>query len=55
MAPLMRPYQFEVDYWRMRQFLRVVFILYGRLKHSWHMARLDYARWHGCMNATKPG
>jgi mycothiol synthase len=48
----MRPYQSEDDYWRMRQFLREVFILNGRTERSWHVARLDYARWHGCMNVS---
>jgi len=53
MTPVMRPYQSEDDYWRMRQFLREVFLLNGRLERSWHVARLDYARWHGCMNVSK--
>jgi mycothiol synthase len=53
MTPVMRPYQSEEDYWQMRKFLRQVFMLNGRLERSWHVARLDYARWHGCMNVSK--
>lgn len=34
------------DYWRIRSFLREVFLLNGRREHSWHVARLDYWRWH---------
>jgi GNAT superfamily N-acetyltransferase len=45
-----RPYQTEEDYRRMREFLRQVFILNGRLQISWHVARLDYARWHVFIN-----
>ena len=37
------------DYWRIRNFLREVFLLNGRLEHSWHVARLDYWRWHYIM------
>ena len=46
-APLtQRPYQTEADYWRIRNFLREVFELNGRIEHSWHVARLDHWRWH---------
>lgn len=45
-----RRYQAEEDFWRMRAFLREVFMLNGRLERSWHVARLDYARFHVCMN-----
>jgi len=51
--PEFRPYQTEDDFWRMREFLRQVFVLNNRLQHSWHVARLDYARWHTCMNCAK--
>jgi ribosomal protein S18 acetylase RimI-like enzyme len=47
-----RPYQTEDDYWRMRAFLRHVFVLNNRLERSWHVARLDYARWHTCLNCA---
>jgi hypothetical protein len=38
------------DYWRVRNFLREVFLLNDRLEHSWHVARLDY--WHCYMILT---
>jgi mycothiol synthase len=52
MKPAYRRYQSEDDFWRMRQFLRHVFVLNGRLEQSWHVARLDYARWHTCLNCA---
>lgn len=36
----------EDRFWRVRQFLREVFVLNGRREHSWHVARWDYLRWH---------
>jgi GNAT superfamily N-acetyltransferase len=36
----------EASFWHLRGFLREVFLLNGRLEHSWHVARLDYWRWH---------
>ena len=45
-----RPYQTEDDYWRIRSFLRQVFMLNNRHMYSWPVARLDYWRWHGIMN-----
>jgi ribosomal protein S18 acetylase RimI-like enzyme len=51
--PAFRPYQTEDDFWRMREFLRQVFLLNGRLERSWHVVRLDYARWHICLNCAK--
>lgn len=36
----------EEDYWRIRNFLRQVFLLNDRLEHSWNVARLDHWRWH---------
>ena len=53
MKPAFRPYHTEDDYWRMREFLRHVFLLNGRLERSWHVARLDYARWHTCLNCAR--
>ena len=44
------PYQSEDDFWRMRDFLRRVFLLNNRRQYSWHVLRLDYARWHTCLN-----
>lgn len=42
----------EDDFWRIRNFLREVFFLNGRLEHSWHVARLDYWRWHYIMTCN---
>jgi mycothiol synthase len=42
----MRPYQDEEDFWRIRAFLRQVLILNDLREKSWHVARLDYWRWH---------
>jgi ribosomal protein S18 acetylase RimI-like enzyme len=53
MKPTFRPYQTEADFWRMRAFLREIFMLNGRLERSWHVARLEYARWHTCMNCAQ--
>ncbi len=47
-----RPYQTEEDYWRMRAFLRAVYVENGHQNHSWHVARLEYARWHTCLNCA---
>jgi mycothiol synthase len=52
MKPAFRPYQTEDDFWRMREFLRRVFLLNGRFERCWHVARLDYARWHICLNCA---
>jgi mycothiol synthase len=52
MKPTSRPYQTEDDFWRMRAFLRQVFIRNDRRHRSWHVARLDYARWHTCLNCA---
>ena len=42
----MRAYRNEDDYWRIRDLLRRVFLANGRREYSWHVARLDYWRWH---------
>jgi len=42
----MRNYRDENDFWRIRQFLREVFLLNNRLEHSWHVSRWEYFRWH---------
>jgi mycothiol synthase len=46
----LRSYQGENDYWRIRSFLRAVFLLNDRREHSWPVARLDYWRWHFIQN-----
>ena len=38
----MRQFGGETDYWRIRAFLRDVFLLNNRRELSWHVARLDY-------------
>jgi ribosomal protein S18 acetylase RimI-like enzyme len=53
MSLTFRAYQTEDDYWHMREFLRELMILHELREQSWHVARLDYARWHGCMNCAK--
>jgi len=42
----MRAYQTEDDYWRIREFLREVFLPNDRREFCWHVGRLDYWRWH---------
>jgi mycothiol synthase len=42
----MRNLQNDNDTWRIRQFLREVFLLNQRREHSWHVARWDYLCWH---------
>lgn len=44
------PYQTEDDYWRIRAFLRQVFLLNDRRELSWQAYRFDYWRWHGIEN-----
>jgi mycothiol synthase len=46
----MRRYQEEDDYWRIREFLRQVFLLNDRRELSWQVYRFDYWRWHGIEN-----
>jgi len=45
-----RLYQSEEDFWRVRQFLREVYLLNGRRELSWQPYRWDYWRWHGIEN-----
>lgn len=47
---LMHSYHTEDDFWRIRKFLREVFLLNKRRMISWPVARWDYWRWHGIMN-----
>lgn len=47
-----RSYQCEDDFWRMRAFLRQIFALNLYRERSWHVARLEYARWHTCLNCA---
>jgi len=50
MKPTMRRYQRADDYWRIREFLRNVFLMNNRVQASWELARFDYWRWHGILN-----
>lgn len=49
MNPIRRSYQPD-DYWRIRDFLREVYLLNGRRELSWQTYRFDYWRWHGVEN-----
>jgi GNAT superfamily N-acetyltransferase len=49
-APSARPYAGEADYWRIRSFLKEVYLANGRREWSWPVQRLDYWRWHGIAN-----
>ncbi len=55
MKPVMRQYAGEVDYPRLRKFLQEVFLANGLREFSWHVARLDYYKWHGILNCHDPG
>ena len=46
----MRRYGGERDYWRIRDFLRRIFLLNGQRELSWQVNRFDYWRWHGIEN-----
>ena len=50
MVLTMRRYHDADDYWRIREFLRRVFLLNGRRELSWQVYRFDYWRWHGSEN-----
>ncbi|OGO11093.1 MAG: hypothetical protein A2Y53_06645 [Chloroflexi bacterium RBG_16_47_49] len=45
-------YQTQDGYWRMRNFLRDVFMQNNRRMLSWPVARLDYWCWHGILNLS---
>lgn len=45
-----RPYQYEDDFWAMRALLREIYVLNGYRERAWAVARLEYARWHTCLN-----
>ena len=50
MKPILRSYQTEEDYWRIRQFLREVSLRNDRHDYSWSLLRWDYWVWHVNMN-----
>ncbi|MGE5376419.1 MAG: GNAT family N-acetyltransferase [Bacteroidota bacterium] len=47
---IIRMYQNEEDYWRIRSFLRQVTLLNERHDYSWPLLRWDYWVWHVNMN-----
>jgi mycothiol synthase len=50
MKLLMRPYRTEDDFWRIRDFLKEIFLLNNRRMLCWPVSRWDYWRWHGIKN-----
>ena len=48
--PKVRSYQNESDYWKIREFLRQVYLLNDRHEYSWSLLRWDYWVWHVNMN-----
>jgi GNAT superfamily N-acetyltransferase len=46
MQLIRRRYRCEDDYWRVRAFLRGVFLLHDRREVCWPLHRWDYWRWH---------
>jgi ribosomal protein S18 acetylase RimI-like enzyme len=42
----LRKYRSDDDYWRIRQFLRELFLLNERREVAWPLYRWDYWRWH---------
>jgi GNAT superfamily N-acetyltransferase len=46
MKLIRRRYRCEDDYWRIRAFLREVFLLHDRREVCWPLYRWDYWRWH---------
>ena len=52
---IMRAYGGQDDFWRIRAFLREVFLLNDRRQWSWPVTRLDYWRWHLVANVEVCG
>ena len=50
-----RSFQTEDDYWRIRNFLREIFLLTGRIEDESHVALLDHWRWHYIMTCNETG
>ncbi len=51
----MRLFQNEDDYWRIRKFLREVFLFKDRLELDPHVALLDHWRWHYVLTCQETG
>jgi len=45
----MRAYE-APDFWKIRAYLREMFLLNGREEHNWQSYRWEYWRWHGVAN-----
>lgn len=52
MTLTMHPYAGEDDFFRIRAFLRELYLLNGRRDRAWQACRFDYWRWHGAANIT---
>ncbi len=50
----MQPYHDEIDYWRVRGFLRDLLERNDYRERSWHVYRWDYCRWHAWENLVRP-
>jgi len=53
MKLIQRKYRHDDDQWKIRQFLREVFLLNNRHEFSWPLYRWDYWRWHVNENIFK--
>ncbi|MCA2002997.1 MAG: GNAT family N-acetyltransferase [Chloroflexi bacterium] len=53
MKLIQRKYRHDDDHWKIRQFLREVFLLNNRREFSWSLYRWDYWRWHVNENIFK--
>ena len=51
----MRPFQNEADYWRIRNFLREIFLTTDGLEYYCHVALLDHWRWHYILTCRETG
>ena len=51
----MRPFQNEADYWRIRNFLREIFLTTDGLEYYCHVALLDHWRWHYILTCQETG
>jgi len=51
----MRPYQSEDDFWRIRNFLRGVFLINENLEQDNHVALFDHWRWHYILTCQETG
>jgi len=51
----MRPYRDENDFWRIRNFLREVYLLNDGIDQDSHVALLDHWRWHYILTCQETG